>query len=153
MRALLLTLNVVVVLVSFRAQADDCPPTMSEATGPLFAFEAPERSSVGRGHTLRGTVKSSADCSAIFGAKLEFWLTNEDGHYDEDHRATVFTDESGGYLFESNFPAPYHELSPRIYVRASAEAHQTIVALFEPEEGQGEAVFDIVLPPLPTDSR
>ena len=138
--------------VSSQSGGKGCPPTMSEAMGPLFAFHVPERSSVGEGHILSGTVKSSKNCSAISNAKLEFWLTNDKGNYDENHRAALFTDKLGSYSFQSNFPVPFDNSPPKIYVRASAKGYQTIVTAFEAKKDQQEAVLDIVLLPLDSTS-
>ena len=68
-----------------------CTPTPSDELGPFYTPNAPERTSVGKGHVLTGTVRSSSDCSPIERARIEFWLAGPDGKYDDDHRATIFS--------------------------------------------------------------
>jgi protocatechuate 3,4-dioxygenase beta subunit len=113
--------------------------------GPFYKPNAPVRSSVGEGHILRGVVRSSADCSPIAGAQIELWMANPNGQYDDDHRATMFTDEVGVYQFESEFPTPYTGRPPHIHIRVSAEGFQTLVTQYYPDDGQTEGTFDLVL--------
>src|SRR5438093_7772003 len=82
------------------------PPCRATSHYPDLAGykpNAPVRSSVGHGHVLRGVVKSSADCSPFAGVRMEFWLANPADYFDDGHRATVITENSGAYTFESNF--------------------------------------------------
>jgi len=124
-----------------------CPPTPAEPLGPFYEPNAPVRERVGQGYVLRGTVKSSADCQAIAGAQLEFWLAGPNGQYDEAHRATVFSDKSGRYRFESNFPPKYSFRPPHIHLRISAPGYETLVTQHYPAAGQTEGNFDLVLAP------
>ena len=124
-----------------------CEPTRPDALGPFYVSDAPVRWSVGQGHVLTGVVRSSADCSPIAGAWLEFWLAGPNGQYDDDHRAMLFTDEAGGYWFESSFPPPYAGRPSHIHIRVSAEGYQTLVTQYYPAQGQTEGWFDLVLVP------
>ena len=72
-----------------------CPPTPAQPLGPFYQANAPERSQVGQGYRLEGEVRSSLDCRPLARARIEFWLAGPDGRYDDDHRATVFSDPSG----------------------------------------------------------
>jgi protocatechuate 3,4-dioxygenase beta subunit len=114
--------------------------------GPFYEPGAPVRSSVGKGHVLRGTVRSAADCSAIPGARVELWLTGPHG-YDDAHRATVIADAEGRYLFESELPRPYERRPPHIHVRVAHPGYQTLVTQHYPAQGQAEGRFDLVLRP------
>ena len=124
-----------------------CPPTPPEPLGPFYKPNAPVRERVGEGYVLTGTVKSSADCQAIAGAEIEFWLAGPNGQYDEAHRATVFSDKSGRYRFESNFPPKYSWRPPHIHLRISAPGYETLVTQHYPAAGQTEGNFDLVLAP------
>lgn len=108
---------------------------------------APERTSVGEGHVLRGVVKSTRDCATLSRAKIEIWQTNPSAEYDDAHRATLFSDGSGSYNFSSNFPPGYSGRPPHIHVRVSAEGHRTLITQYYPPEGAVEGTFDLVLTP------
>ena len=124
-----------------------CEPTRPDALGPFYVPDAPLRWSVGQGHVLTGVVRSSVDCSPIAGAWLEFWLAGPNGQYDDDHRATMFSDAAGVYRFESNLPPSYGNRPPHIHIRASAEGYRTLITQYYPSQGQTEGTFDIVLAP------
>lgn len=124
-----------------------CPPTQADQLGPFYVPDAPVRARVGQGYVLSGTVRSSLDCAAIAGAKIELWLTGPSGSYDDDHRATLFAAGQGGYRFESNFPPPYGNRPPHIHIRVSAPGFATLVTQHYPEAGTSSAVFDLVLAP------
>ena len=94
-----------------------CEPTRSDYLGPYYEPDAPLRSSVGKGYRLQGAVVSSANCNPIQNAQIELWLTNPAGSYDDDHRATTFSDHTGTYSFESNFPPGYYGRPPHIHIR------------------------------------
>lgn len=125
-----------------------CAPTLAGDLGPEYVWQVPVRSSVGQGHVLRGVVRSSLDCSPISQAKLEFWLAGPDGQYDDDHRATLFADQRGGYRFESNFPGQYPERPiPHIHLYVSANGYRGLITEYHPSQGQREGTLDLVLVP------
>lgn len=126
--------------------APACPPTREDLLGPFYEPGAPVRASVGKGHVLRGTVRSSGDCSAIPGARVELWLAGPKG-YDDDHRATVVADAAGRYAFESELPGPFERRPPHIHVRVAHPGYRTLVTQYYPAKGQAEATFDLVLRP------
>jgi len=128
-------------------RAETCKPTESDMLGPFYKSGAPVRSTVGKGYILTGVVKSAGDCSPIKGARIEFWLANPEGRYDDDHRATVFSDATGYYRFESNVPKPYFGHPTYIYLRVSADGYETLVTQHYPEKGKTLASFDLVLVP------
>lgn len=124
-----------------------CKPTPADHLGPFYVPDAPVRAKVGQGYLLSGAVRSAADCAAIAGAKIEFWLAGPAGSYDDDHRATLFADKSGSYRFESNFPPAYGSRPPHIHIRVSAPGFRTLVTQHYPESGESGAGFDLVLVP------
>jgi len=125
---------------------EKCEPTEQQAMGPFYKPGAPERTSVGQGYVLSGVVKSTT-CRPIPGAQIELWLAAPDGNYDDAHRATMFTDGSGKYRFESNFPPQYSFRPPHIHMRISAPGYQTLVTQHYPKEGQTQGAYDLVLEP------
>jgi catechol 1,2-dioxygenase len=126
--------------------APTCQPTRADALGPFYRPDAPARSSVGTGHVLRGTVRSSADCSPIPGARVELWLAGPNG-YDDDHRATVIADTAGRYQFESEPPRPYDRRPPHIHVRVAHPGYLALVTQQYPAQGRREETFDLVITP------
>ncbi len=128
------------------APALTCTPTTPDMLGPFYKPNAPLRTSVGRGYILKGTVRST-DCSSVSQAKIELWLANPDGIYDDDHRATIMSDSSGFYRFESNVPTPYTGRPPHIHLRVTADGFKELVTQHYPEAGKTEATFDLVLVP------
>jgi protocatechuate 3,4-dioxygenase beta subunit len=126
--------------------ASTCPPTPADLLGPFYRPDAPVRTSVGKDHVLRGTVRSSGDCRPIPGARVELWLAGPDG-YDDDHRATVIADAEGRYQFESDLPGPFERRPPHIHVRVAHPGYRTLVTQHYPAPGQAEGTFDLVLSP------
>jgi len=128
------------------AMAATCEPTLPDALGPFYKPNAPERPKVGEGYVLSGAVRSS-DCSPIAGARIEFWLAGPDGRYDDDHRATLISDSSGAWTFQSNPPPAYSNRPPHIHVRVSAPGHNVLVTQHYPAKGSTQGTMDLVLLP------
>ena len=122
-----------------------CPPTPPDYLGPFYKANAPERKSVGSGYQLTGVVKSAADCAPIEKARIELWLTNPEGQYDDDHRATLYSDGAGIYRFESNFPPGYSGRPPHIHIKISADGFKTLATQHYPAAASTGGVFDLVL--------
>jgi protocatechuate 3,4-dioxygenase beta subunit len=61
--------------------------------GPFYEPGAPVRTSVGSGYVLSGAVLAANECKPIPNARIEFWLANPRGDYDDAHRATVIAGE------------------------------------------------------------
>jgi protocatechuate 3,4-dioxygenase beta subunit len=136
------------LLSQLQAAGTKCNPTPPDSLGPFYKAGAPVRASVGEGYELWGVVKSSADCAPIANAGIELWLTNPAGDYDDDHRATIYSDESGAYRFESNFPPDYSGRPHHIHIRVSADGFNTLATQHYPETGQKAGEFDLVLVPM-----
>jgi catechol 1,2-dioxygenase len=123
----------------------DCKPTQPDMLGPFYEPGAPVRTSVGSGYLLSGTVLAAEECKPIPNARIEFWLANPRGEYDDAHRATMFAGQRGEYRFESNVPASYGGRPPHIHVRVTAPGYEELVTQHYPERGQRKANFDLVL--------
>ncbi len=124
-----------------------CPPTPPDALGPFYKPKAPLRNSVGKGYELNGKVLSSKDCAPIKAARIEFWMAGPDGEYKDDYRATVLTNESGEYWFESHRPPSYLGRPPHIHIRVTANGFKILSTQHYPEEGSNKGEFDLVLIP------
>jgi protocatechuate 3,4-dioxygenase beta subunit len=125
-----------------------CEPTQPDALGPFYEPNAPVRTSVGSGYVLSGAVLAAGGCEPVREARIELWLANPGGEYDDAHRATVFAGERGGYRFESNVPVSYSNRPPHIHIRVTAPGYRELVTQHYPDAGQTEADFDLVLEPL-----
>jgi protocatechuate 3,4-dioxygenase beta subunit len=123
----------------------NCKPTQPDMLGPFYEPGAPVRTSVGSGYVLSGAVLTAEECKPIPKAKIEFWLANPRGDYDDAHRATVLADQRGEYRFESNVPVSYGGRPPHIHVRVRAPGYEELVTQHYPERGQRKANFDLVL--------
>ena len=122
-----------------------CRATPADALGPFYEPGAPVRSKVGSGYVLRGVVRSAATCKPIARARIEFWLVNPRGEYDDAHRATVIAGRNGAYRFDSNRPIAYESRPPHIHIRVSARGFRTLVTQHYPRGSRTSAVFDLVL--------
>jgi protocatechuate 3,4-dioxygenase beta subunit len=125
-----------------------CEPTRPDALGPFYEPNAPVRTSVGSGYVLSGSVLGADGCEPLRDARIEFWLANPKGEYDDAHRATVLAGERGKYRFESNVPVSYGGRPPHIHIRVTAPGYRDLVTQHYPEAGQKQANFDLVLEPL-----
>jgi protocatechuate 3,4-dioxygenase beta subunit len=132
---------------SSAALSSKCRATAPDSLGPFYEPGAPVRGRVGTGYLLRGRVLSAATCRPVRRARIEFWLVNEQGEYDDAHRATVLARTDGRYRFESNRPIGYASRPPHIHVRVSARGYRTLVTQHYPRAGRTRAVFDLVLRP------
>lgn len=122
-----------------------CEPTAEDQLGPFYVPNAPIRASVGSGYVLSGTVRAVPDCPPIANARIELWLANPQGEYDDARRATVVAGAGGEYRFESHVPVPYGGRPPHIHVRVSAAGYRTLVTQHYTAAGRTAATFDLVL--------
>ena len=124
-----------------------CPPTAADMLGPFYVAGAPERSKTGDGLTVQGSVRSTRDCKALPGAKLEWWSANPRGDYDEGHRATQAADPQGRYTYVTDMPGKYPGRPVHLHVKVSAAGHKPLVTQVYPKPGQNSIPFDFVLQP------
>jgi catechol 1,2-dioxygenase len=122
-----------------------CKPTQPDMLGPFYEPGAPVRTRVGSDYVLSGTVLDAEECEPIPNARIEFWLANPRGEYDDAHRARVFAGQRGGYRFESNVPVSYGGRPPHTHAQVTASGYEELVTQHYPERGQRKANFDLVL--------
>ncbi|MBU0482624.1 MAG: intradiol ring-cleavage dioxygenase [Proteobacteria bacterium] len=122
-----------------------CQPTPYDEIGPFYRANAPERNKVGQGYVLSGQILSAKGCRPLPKSRIEFWLVNPEGEYDDAHRATVIADRKGRYRFASNRPTDYVGRLPHIHIKITAEGHEELITQHYPKEGENKATFDIVL--------
>lgn len=127
--------------------AQSCPPTAPDSLGPFYKAGAPERSKTGDGLTVQGSVRSTRECKALPGAKLEWWSANLRGDYDEAHRATQAADREGRYSYVTDMPGKYPGRPVHLHVKVTASGHKSLVTQIYPKPGQNSIPFDFVLQP------
>lgn len=143
-----LILSLLLALTAVPAAADyACVPTAPDAQGPFYREDAPQRNMIGTGYLLFGEVRSAADCKPIPAARIEVWTTGPDGRYDDRWRATLYSDETGRYYFESHVPGPYGNRPPHIHLIVNASGYAELVTQHYPQPGSGMGLFDLVLIP------
>ena len=122
-----------------------CRPTAPDAEGPFYTPNAPERSSIGRGLVVSGTVRTAGSCAPIPVARIEWWQANPRGEYDDAHRASQAADREGKYRFETSTPGVYPGRPRHLHVKVSAPGHRPLTTQLYPKPGQAEIAFDFVL--------
>ena len=127
------------------ATQKECSPTASDSEGPFYKAEAPIRANTGRGLTVSGRVRSAGSCAAIPEARVEWWQTNPQGRYDDEHRGAQLTSSDGGYRFETDFPPGYFGRPPHIHFKVFAPGHRSLTTQVYPKRGQSTITFDFVL--------
>jgi protocatechuate 3,4-dioxygenase beta subunit len=125
--------------------ASGCRPTPPDSLGPFYEPDAPVRSKVGSGYVLSGRALAARTCRAIPRARIELWLANAQGEYDDAHRATLIAGRRGGYRFESSKPPSYQSRPPHIHIRVVARGFRTLVTQHYPRANRSSAVFNLVL--------
>jgi protocatechuate 3,4-dioxygenase beta subunit len=122
-----------------------CTPTRPDTEGPFYKASALLRSKTGTGLIIEGTVKSSGTCEPIADARIEWWQTNPEGRYDDDHRGAWLTDNKGQYRIETDFPPPYSGRPSHVHFKVFAPGHRTLTTQVYPGKGQDILKFDFIL--------
>ena len=122
-----------------------CAPTPSDMEGPFYKRDAPLREATGKGLSVSGAVKSAATCEPIKAARVEWWQANPRGEYDEAHRGSLVTGESGTYRFETDFPPPYYGRPSHVHVKALASGYRPLTTQLYLKGGERALTFDLVL--------
>ena len=124
-----------------------CSPTPRDEIGPFYRPNAPERTSIGTGYLLSGTVRSAGDCRPLHNVRIEIWQVGPDGTYDDAHRATLFSDRSGRYRLQTSAPPPYGPRPSHIHILVDAKGFEGLITQHYPKKGKKRATFDLVLEP------
>ncbi len=124
-----------------------CNPTHDDSDldpGAGFIPEAPARQTVGKGLILTGAVLSGRNCYPIANAKIEMRPEISGQGHPEDQRATLYTDSTGHYQFESRFPE-------HIHIHVSAYGFKAIITnQYHTTPGREQDSFNITLVPDPS---
>jgi protocatechuate 3,4-dioxygenase beta subunit len=144
-----LGLGIVLSLLAASGQshAATCTPTRWDEIGPFYRPNAPERSSIGKGYLLSGTVRSAGNCRPLHNVRIEIWQAGPDGTYDDAHRATLFSDRAGRYRLQTSVPPPYGRRPPHIHILVDAKGFEGLITQHYPAKGKKRASFDLVLEP------
>lgn len=144
-RSVLIGLTLILVAGISASAEPGCAPTAADAEGPFYKPGAPLRESTGKGLTISGIVKSAATCQPIPGARVEWWQANPRGEYDDAHRGTLVTGQSGAYSFDTDSPPPYYGRPSHIHFKVHAEGHRQLTTQLYPKGGQSSVALDLVL--------
>lgn len=143
---LLAVLSFLLILIATGdALAGKCSPTSWDEIGPFYRPNAPERSSIGKGYLLSGTVRSAGDCRPLHNVRIELWQAGPDGNYDDAHRATVFSDHAGRYRLQTSAPPPYGRRPSHIHILVDAKGFEGLITQHYPKRGKKGATFDLIL--------
>jgi protocatechuate 3,4-dioxygenase beta subunit len=107
-----------------------CPAKLTSANqeGPYYSPGSPEKTSLieagmpGVPIQITGRVFDQ-ECEPVPGAKLDFWLADINGEYDNAGftlRGHLFSDEDGNYTLQSIEPTAYTGRPPHIHVKVFA---------------------------------
>lgn len=143
----LITVLTLLVFHSQHARAAKCTPTAWDEIGPFYRPNAPVRDVIGKGYVLSGTVRSSADCSPIPRARIQFWQTGPSGNYEDAYRATVIADAKGHYRLQTTPPPGYAQRPPHIHILVDIKGFEGLVTQHYPKPGSKGAKMDLVLVP------
>jgi protocatechuate 3,4-dioxygenase beta subunit len=136
-----------IVATSEYTRAVTCTPTPWDEIGPFYRPNAPERTSIGKGYLLSGTVRSAGDCRPLHNVRIEIWQAGPDGTYDDAHRSTLFSDHAGRYRLQTSMPPPYGRRPPHIHILVDAKGFEGLITQHYPKKGKRRATFDLVLEP------
>ena len=143
--ALLIGLALVLFSGGSAPAQSKCAPTPVDAEGPFYKPGAPLREATGTGLVVSGVVKSAATCEPIKTARVEWWQANPRGEYDQSHRGSLVTGESGTYRFDTDPPPPYAGRPAHIHFKAFAAGYRPLTTQLYPKGGQSAVPFDLVL--------
>jgi protocatechuate 3,4-dioxygenase beta subunit len=125
--------------------------TSAQQEGPFFSPGSPERDNLieesmpGIPVMIIGRVFDQ-DCNPIPGVKLDFWLADVNGEYDNigyTLRGHIYTDKDGYYSLESIEPTAYTGRPPHIHVKVYAPSGEELLTTqmyFAGSEGSSEVV-------------
>ena len=108
-----------------------CTPTRADVPANYKA-DAPVRNKIGAGGYVIEGIVMRLDCTPVSDARIEFWLVNQDGNYDDDHRATVVADDRGRYRLDTTRPVAYGGGRAHVHIRVSRPG-KSLVAVHFPE--------------------
>lgn len=140
---------IMLLLVTGRdaALAVTCTPTPWDEIGPFYRPNAPVRNTIGKGYVLSGTVRSADDCRPLQNIRIEVWQVGPGGTYNDDHRATLFSDRNGRYRLETSLPPPYLQRPSHIHILVDAKGFEGLITQHYPQKGSQGATFDLVIVP------
>jgi protocatechuate 3,4-dioxygenase beta subunit len=144
-RAWLATLALTLCVGSTAPAQPRCTPTPPDMEGPFYKANAPLREATGKGLAVSGVVRSAAGCEPITAAHVEWWQANPRGEYDDAHRGSLVTGESGAYRFDTDFPPPYFGRPSHIHFKAHAAGHRPLTTQLYLKGEERAVTFDLVL--------
>lgn len=135
---------VVSILFALSAQAASasCEPTPHRTTGTHYKPVTEQRADIGSGVMIRGRILAAPDCIPVPNARIAHWQAGENGRYADRLRAYRFSDESGRYSFETEWPAMS---APHIHFIISADGYEVLETQWIGDERRADIHFNMVL--------
>jgi protocatechuate 3,4-dioxygenase beta subunit len=127
--------------------ANACRPTPTDSFGPFGRGTPPQRSKIGTGHVLTGTILSALDCKPLVRARVELWQADRNGRYTRASSATVITDRAGRFRFEGPYPTRYSGGPAHIHLRVVAAVHEPLLTRYVAARGARRGTVRLVLAP------
>lgn len=125
--------------------AESCIPTPHRTTGTHYKPVTEQRINVSQGVIVRGQILQSPDCAPVANARVAHWQAGEDGRYQDQLRAYLFTDENGRFSFETEWP---NLRPPHIHFIVTADGYERLETQWVGGKRQDVIEFNMVLDPL-----
>lgn len=129
-------------LLPVAIHAAECTPTPHRTTGTHYKPVTVEKTDIGQGVLVKGRVLSESDCKPLSGVKVAHWQAGEEGQYIDRLRAYLFTDESGYFEFNTEWP---NMRSPHIHFIVEADGYQLLETQWIGDKRSNKIEFDMVL--------
>jgi hypothetical protein len=124
---------------------ENCPAA-TEVSGAFPEHNFLERSSLGEGLVLTGTVYDAATCLPLAEAEIDYEIATMANQSDGTGNGTIYTNQQGAYRIESFYPElNVVDSAPQIRLYISAEGHESAMIEHILEANENELRFEISL--------
>jgi len=134
--------SIILFSLSTHGNAAECIPTPHRTTGTHYKPVTMEKTDVSKGVIVKGQVLAAPDCKPVANAKVAHWQAGEQGRYTDRLRAYLFTDSSGRYQFETEWPNMH---TPHIHFIVTADGYNTLETQWIGDERLKQLVFNMVI--------
>lgn len=130
------------LLISTAVNAIDCTPTSHRTTGTHYKPVTEQKKDISNSIIVRGQILAMPDCKPLSNAKVAHWQAGENGRYQDQLRAYLYTDANGRYEFKTEWP----NLSPpHIHFIINARGYDQLETQWRGSERKKVIKFDMVL--------
>ena len=122
--------------------AADCTPTPHRTTGTHYKPVTEQKGNVSTGILVRGRILAAPDCMPVANARVAHWQAGENGRYVDRLRAYLYSDATGRYEFETEWPNLF---TPHIHFIVTADGYDILETQWVGGERTNRIEFDMVL--------